>query len=833
MLASARFASLALGAAVFAAAALPAAAQTAPQTAAPPATPATTATALPADPWPRQVNLTSGTVLMYQPQVDKWEGNQIAFRSALAFMPKGATQETFGVMFATARTQVDKIARTVVFENLKITQSDFPALPERGAAYAAELQTVVASDVRTISLDRLQASLALNGIKPPTVAVQNNAPKVFISYTPAILVPIDGAPVVKPVPNSAGFQRVVNTKAAIFQASLGLGYYLHVYDGWLFANTIAGPWTVAGSVPMGLNDEAMQLARAGVVDLLDGGPKANPRPSLAQGVPTVITSPVASELIVFNGQPDFVPINGTQLLWASNTTSDVFVNTVSNDYFVLMAGRWFTAATIDGPWNYIASTALPPDFARIPPGSLASAVLPTVAGTPQAQEAVIQNSIPQTATIKRVNGPQLKPVFDGAPQFVPITGTSMSYGANASVPLIQVTPGSYYAVQSGVWFAAPSATGPWAVAAAVPEAIYTIPPSSPIYYVTYVRIYEATPQYVYAGYTPGYLGTVVSLDGTIVYGTGYVYDPWIGSVWYPPPYTYGIAAAPIYNPYVGYTYGFAAGLTTAAFWGWGGAYYGGYYGAGYYGGYGCCASASANVYGHWGNTAYSGTRSWNAGGGVAGTTANGTYNNARTGASGGYSAGKQYNAWTGNASRGYDRTVNTPAGGSGNVARGANVNTYSGQRSYGSSASYTGAGGSSVDRTTAATAGPQGAGRTASTTTYNAKTGQTNTWNNAKPSENDHFADSSGNVARSDGSGGWQQHSASGWGGASGDTSWADRESQARSGGDSGFGGFSDASRSGGFGGGSFGGGGGLGGDRFGGGGGGGFGGGGFGGGRR
>jgi hypothetical protein len=39
--------------------------------------------------------------------------------------------------------------------------------------------------------------------------------------------------------------------------------------------------------------------------------------------------------------------------------------------------------------------ALPADFARIPPQSLAGAVLPTVAGTPQAQEAVI-NRAPAT-----------------------------------------------------------------------------------------------------------------------------------------------------------------------------------------------------------------------------------------------------------------------------------------------------------------------------------------------------------------------------------------------------------------------------------------------------
>ncbi|MBK7118209.1 MAG: hypothetical protein IPH64_03870 [Comamonadaceae bacterium] len=126
---------------------------------------------------------------------------------------------------------------------------------------------------------------------------------------------------------------------------------------------------------------------------------------------------------------------------------------------------------------------------------------------------------------------------------------------------------------------------------------------------------------------------------------------------------------------MGFTYGFAAGLATAAFWGWGGAYYGGaYYHPAYWGGgYGCCASASANVYGHWGNTAYSGTRSWYAGGGVAGSTASGSYANARTGTTGNYAAGRQYNAWTGNATRGYDRTVNGPDGGSGNVARAGTI----------------------------------------------------------------------------------------------------------------------------------------------------------------
>ena len=788
------------------------------QTAVPAGAASAAASPIPADPWPRDLTLSNGAVLVYQPQVSKWDGNQIDFRSAVAIKPAGAKDETFGVIFATARTQVDKVARTVVFENLKITKSDFPTLPDRGAAYAAELQTRLAADVRTIALDRLQASLALAGIKPPTVAVQNNAPQVLVSYSPAILVPIDGAPVMKPVPNSSRFQRVVNTRALILQGGLGNSYYMHVYDGWLTSGSIAGPWSQGFMGPLLANDAnniAQALSKAGTVDLLDGGPKANPKPSLANGVPTIYTSQAPTELIVFKGQPDFVPIVGTQLLWASNTTSDVLINTANNDYYALLAGRWFKGPALTGPWSFVAGDTLPPDFARIPPSSLAGAVLPTVAGTPQAQEAVIENSIPQTATVPLKNGPKFTPTFDGPPSYSPVPGTPLTHVANASVPIIQVAPNAFYAVEAGVWFTAAQLTGPWTVATAVPTVIYTIPPSSPIYYVTYVRIYEATPQYVYVGYTPGYLGTVVSPYGTVVYGTGYAYTPWIGSVWYAPPYTYGVAAVPVYNPYVGFTYGFAMGLATAA---WMEPYWGGaYYHPGYWGGYPCCASASANVYGHWGATTYSGTRSWYAGGGVAGTTASGSYSNSRTGTSGTYNAGKQYNANTGNYTRGYDRTMDGAAGGSGSVARASNYNTYTGQRSTGSAVSGTGAGGSTYNRAGATTAGPQGDAHVGGGSTTNANTGKTNTWGTASVNGN-HYADVNGNVYKNTGDG-WQQHSSSGWGGASGDTSWANQASQARSSGDDKAGSFSSSQADrfgGGFG--NFSGGGG---DRFGGGGGG------------
>ena len=321
----------------------------------------------------------------------------------------------FGCDGATARTQVDRVTRTVVLEALKIGKTDFPTLPDHGAAYTAQLQARIAADVRTISLDRLESSLAAAGIKATSVPVQNTPPKVIVSYSAAILVPIDGAPVFKPVAGVSGLQRVINTRALILQDESSHRFYIHVYDGWLQSDSITGPWSQSPQPPSGLNDVATKMAKSGMVDLLSGGENASPKPTLANGVPTIYTSHAPAELIEFKGQPNFVPIVGTQLLSAANTSSDVFIDTANNQYYILLAGRWFESAGLNGPWTFVASNALPSGFAHIPSASKAGAVLPTVAGTPQAKEAVIENSIPQTATVKRVGGPTLTPSFDGAP----------------------------------------------------------------------------------------------------------------------------------------------------------------------------------------------------------------------------------------------------------------------------------------------------------------------------------------------------------------------------------------------------------------------------------
>ena len=86
-----------------------------------------------------------------------------------------------------------------------------------------------------------------------------------------------------------------------------------------------------------------------------------------------------------------------------------------------------------------------------------------------------------------------------------------------------------------------------------------------------------TPTVVRVGYLPGYVGSYV-YGGTVVFGTGYVYRPWLGAYYYPRPVTWGVRV--VYNPWSGgWTYAPAyGGWYGAAFAAsrvyWGGAYAG-------------------------------------------------------------------------------------------------------------------------------------------------------------------------------------------------------------------------------------------------------------------
>jgi len=279
--------------------------------------------------WPREFREGAEVLTVYQPQLDAWNGLQLDGQAAVSFR-SGESEPTFGVMWFSARTSVDKPARMVTLEDLSITRTSFPSAADRAEAYTAKLRAQVASAPRLIALDRLEADLAIlmAGHKSDAQPVRNDPPRIVFSSVPALLVHIDGAPAYRPVEGTS-LQRVVNTRPLLLRDTAGT-HFLYVFKGWREARGLEGPWAAAKSPSRELELARAQAVAAGVVDLLDG---SGPPPAIH-----VATTP--TELIVTEGEANWTLVGGrTQLLYVMNTSGHVFKHLRDQKTYVLVSGR--------------------------------------------------------------------------------------------------------------------------------------------------------------------------------------------------------------------------------------------------------------------------------------------------------------------------------------------------------------------------------------------------------------------------------------------------------------------------------------------------------------
>jgi hypothetical protein len=483
--------------------------------------------------WPRQIVKPGGTLIIYQPQVDDWEGfTDIKWRQAFQLTPTGGKQVVGAASFE-GTTQVNTETRMVFIYSLKILSTYFPSLDPATTAQMDHLTRGFLPPTVDISLDRVVAYMP----KPQSVktaTLKNDPPFIFVSYTPAILLGVDGEPIFSDIPRT-NLKFVVNTAWPLFFDKTTSQYYLLVNDIWLSAGDLHGPWARVTK----LSKEFSRLPDSGKFADIN---KAVPPPPISNPViPKVFYSTVPAEVILFDGRPTYTAIPGTQLVYADNTDNPVFVYNATQTYYYLAAGRWFSAQDLAGPWMF-ASLNLPADFVNIPLSSPASAILASVPGTTEAKDAVLIAQIPTTMVLNPASAAaQAKVSYTGNPQFAPIEGTSLQYATNTPDKVIQVGD-VYYLCLQGVWFISTTPQGPWTTASSVPQVIYTIPPSSPVYNVTYVTQVTTANGYVQSSYTAGYLGAFVigaAVGAIVTSGTGYYYPPYIG---------YPIGGYPVYRP---------------------------------------------------------------------------------------------------------------------------------------------------------------------------------------------------------------------------------------------------------------------------------------------
>jgi hypothetical protein len=501
--------------------------------------------------WPRQFEKKGWVIVVYQPQAESLNDIQLKARVAVSVTKKDSKTPAFGAVWITATLDIDRDDRMVYVDKIHVDKVKFPdSTPEQQKNLAEFLEDEIPDLDLEISLDRLLAAIDQAQFQMKSAeALKNDPPKIIVMTSPAILITIDGNPKNQKIKDTE-LERVVNTTFPIVYDPDEKEYYFYGTSVWFETeDLIAGEWEYIKSPP----DEVEELFKE-----KPDNEKVEPTADEESASPEelkkakIVVATVPAELIVCIGEPNLAPIAGDQLLYVTNTESDVFFDIDLQRYFLLLSGRWFSSPSFkEGPWTFVHPDSLPKVFAEIPEQSPKGEVLSHVPGTPQATEAYYDAQMPQTAAINRSEA-KLEVTYDGEPQFKPIEGTSLSYAVNTSSQVLLIQ-GKYYACDQGIWFVATSAKGPWQVSDARPSEVDSIPPESPVYNTKYVYVYDSTPEVVYVGYTPAYMGCY-PYYGTVVYGTGWYYPPYISPyAYYPRPVTFGFCVH--YNPYVGWSYG--------------------------------------------------------------------------------------------------------------------------------------------------------------------------------------------------------------------------------------------------------------------------------------
>lgn len=517
--------------------------------------------------WPREILADDIIITLYQPQLESYKDNVLEGRMAVSIKPKDKDM-LFAALWFKAKLNTNFDDRTAVLDEFTIPRINFPGLED--TTKVAEFKELVIREASgwnaVMSIDRLLASLnEVDGLGGHDEALNNDPPEVFFRTEPAILVSIDSEPITKEDKENK-VEYVVNTQFFMVRELDKKTWYMSSGPFWYSSSEITSGWEETKKVPAGIEDFANKNKQDQEPDsaalALDKAP-----------IVIVVTKP--AELIITDGEPDYATVEGTSLLYTKNSESDIIMDINTQEHYVLLAGRWYHSKTLaDGDWKFQKPDDLPADFAKIPEESDMANVRSSVPGTPEAQDALLEQSIPQTAKVDRKTA-TVEVKYDGEPKFEAITGTEISYAVNTDKQVLKIKS-KYYCVDDGIWFVSSAATGPWIVSDERPDEVDDLPAESPVYNVKYVYIYDSTPEVVYVGYTPGYTYSY-AYGGVVVYGTGYYYPYWYGAYYYPRPVTYGYGVH--YSPYSGWGFHVSVGI------GWGYHPYGCWGARGYHHGY--------------------------------------------------------------------------------------------------------------------------------------------------------------------------------------------------------------------------------------------------------
>jgi hypothetical protein len=169
--------------------------------------------------------------------------------------------------------------------------------------------------------------------------------------------------------------------------------------------------------------------------------------------PKIFLSRTPAILLNFDGEPIWSPIKENELKFAVNTNWDVFQHQPTGIYYLRNDTSWLMSTDLKGPWTQ--ANKLPDSFMKLPADDNWKDVIANLPGKHAAQSPAVYFSTEPAELI----------LIEGAPNFVPVPGTSLLWVSNTESDLFTMgTDGPVFYLVAGRWFRAPNWNGNWVFA---------------------------------------------------------------------------------------------------------------------------------------------------------------------------------------------------------------------------------------------------------------------------------------------------------------------------------------------------------------------------------
>jgi hypothetical protein len=188
--------------------------------------------------------------------------------------------------------------------------------------------------------------------------------------------------------------------------------------------------------------------------------------------PRIVVSNRPMRLMLIDGPPSKVPIEGTKLEYVINTDWDIFHHTGTEAWYVLSNGSW-QSNTMLSSGDWFSTLELPQDFLTLQLNSDWPQV--TQAMPPRKPESP---PVPFTISYE----PTELILIDGEAQLEEIPGTVLRYVKNSASDLFLLAD-RYYLLVSGRWFITKNLKRQWSAVKKLPETFSKIPPDHEKAYV--------------------------------------------------------------------------------------------------------------------------------------------------------------------------------------------------------------------------------------------------------------------------------------------------------------------------------------------------------------